>query len=613
MTSRLPLALAVAGALTLPAAASAATYCVDDPSCSGIAQPTLQAALDAAKATGAADTIRIGPTPAPLVGPFDSISSNKVTVVGAGAGQTVLAPGAASDETLRLWGPSSEVRDLTVRVKDDAGAVGLSTDATVEDVRVEHTGAASDVTGVLVVDGGTLRRVTVDLEQGRGVWVMPNEATVVEDSAIRAPAAGVEALADTVLTVRRSTISSRHEAIAAHGQAQVEDVVARMTAPAAGEAAVHTRPGGQLEGRHLTVIAHGGAGVGATSTAAGSAHVVLVNSVITGATHSLRRNHSGGTVADILVGTTRYDTLSTVGGPGNGSITLAAGTTQAPVTFVDPDAGDYRLRGASTGIDAGSEPASTAADRLGRPRVGAPDLGAFEHQDQAPTAVIAAPATAAPGQGITFDALGSSDPDGDTFDVAWSFTDGTVSDEPVVTRSFAAAGPQVATLTLTDERGRTATAAATVLVGTPGGGGGGGGGGGDTAPSGPASDPSTEPGTAPNGPSEPADRPAADRTAPTLRLVAVPRRPRADSARRVRLKLSEPAQVRAHLARRVKGRWVLVVRTRTLALPAGTSRVALNDLGLTRPGRARVTLVATDAEGNAGPPATARLRLRPPR
>jgi hypothetical protein len=120
--------IVVAGALlTLPAFASATTYCVNDGSCSGTDETTVQQGLDAAKANTGPDTVQIGAGTYSNAGGFvyDSAAlDNAVTIVGAGQGATTLTmPGDpnAYDEVLAINGYSA-VSDLSITVPGTPGA-----------------------------------------------------------------------------------------------------------------------------------------------------------------------------------------------------------------------------------------------------------------------------------------------------------------------------------------------------------------------------------------------------------------------------------------------------------------------------------------------------------
>ncbi|MEM1094224.1 MAG: PQQ-dependent sugar dehydrogenase [Bacteroidota bacterium] len=90
----------------------------------------------------------------------------------------------------------------------------------------------------------------------------------------------------------------------------------------------------------------------------------------------------------------------------------------------------------------------------------------FNPGNRAPEAVIAANTTvgAAP-LTVAFDAADSSDPDADDLLYRWSFADGSTAEGPAVEHTFAQAGVQRATLTVSDGRGEESTSFVDILVG----------------------------------------------------------------------------------------------------------------------------------------------------
>jgi FlaG/FlaF family flagellin (archaellin) len=70
------------------------------------------------------------------------------------------------------------------------------------------------------------------------------------------------------------------------------------------------------------------------------------------------------------------------------------------------------------------------------------------------------------GQAVTFDASGSSDPDGRIESYEWEFGDGTTATGEQVMTTYSSTGEYDATLTVTDDSGQTATKTRTVTVRT---------------------------------------------------------------------------------------------------------------------------------------------------
>jgi PKD repeat protein len=74
------------------------------------------------------------------------------------------------------------------------------------------------------------------------------------------------------------------------------------------------------------------------------------------------------------------------------------------------------------------------------------------------------PSTPVAGTVIAFDASASSDPDGTIVSYAWSFGDGSTASVPSPSHAYVASGSYSVQLTVTDNGGRTAQVARTVVV-----------------------------------------------------------------------------------------------------------------------------------------------------
>lgn len=86
----------------------------------------------------------------------------------------------------------------------------------------------------------------------------------------------------------------------------------------------------------------------------------------------------------------------------------------------------------------------------------------------APTAVIAAtPVSGTAPLVVSFNGSGSTDSDGSIVSYSWNFGDGTTAAGVAVNKTYSAAGNYNATLTVTDDRGATASAAQTIVVSAP--------------------------------------------------------------------------------------------------------------------------------------------------
>lgn len=85
--------------------------------------------------------------------------------------------------------------------------------------------------------------------------------------------------------------------------------------------------------------------------------------------------------------------------------------------------------------------------------------------NQAPTArMIITPSSAYIGETVTFDASGSTDPDGSIASYSWAFGDGHTGNRTIAQHAYSAAGTYNVVLTVTDDSGATGTAAGAVSI-----------------------------------------------------------------------------------------------------------------------------------------------------
>ncbi len=123
-----------------------------------------------------------------------------------------------------------------------------------------------------------------------------------------------------------------------------------------------------------TTIARNGGGEGSglyVDSTNGPSTTRLTNTILV--SHTVGISLGTGSAAT-LAGTLWYGNGTPWGGAG--TLTRTGDITGAPA-FADPNAGDYHLTASSAAIDQGV-PAGVTTDKDGRPRVGQPDLGAYE-------------------------------------------------------------------------------------------------------------------------------------------------------------------------------------------------------------------------------------------
>jgi hypothetical protein len=404
----------VATALATAGGASAETYCVADPGCSGIAVADVQTALTTAAKTVAPDRIEVGP------GTFDTSdgfvyagagATNTVELVGAGREQTELrSAGGVNGHPAVLLNASapSRISDLTITSDDPPKgqlATGLRIFGTAERIKV-HAGASSD--GVELLKGSTLTSSKVAVPDQRFAVRTDHPGAGVSNSSIDAPAGyGVEASGSGSLTVSHSSLNANVGLTAYAGTVKIDNSL--VVASNIGLFALDDgTTGGTLDATNVTVVGADSFVTGAESvgTNPGAATLLTVeNSAIAQTAHPLLRSDGNGGTASLIVKHSAYD-HSTVIDLGSGSIDQAQSNLDLKALgFVDPAVDDYHLAADSPLRDAG-DPAPAgglATTDLGKnPRsvdgngdgTAAPDIGAFEFQPPpAPPVTPTGPAT----------------------------------------------------------------------------------------------------------------------------------------------------------------------------------------------------------------------------
>jgi serine protease len=473
---------AVVFALASASSATAApqTYCVHQGGDCAVGQidvgSDLQTALDGA-VTNPGSTVLIGPGTYTHAGGFAATPSVAVdmTITGAGAGRTVIeATGSSPVFVLQLRATTaSTLSGVTIGITSNVTGYGLILDgATANGIAVTLEPGAGLVYGAQVLGGATIEHSTI---QGGNVAVLANisPATLLDDT-LSAPT-GISS-GGTTLTGQDLRISGANVAVAADGatDSTTIDGLLAIVNTGASQSAVQANNGATLVVRSATLVDVGTAASTGVFAAGVSANTSLTfsDSIVRGFTTANGRAASGGGAADLTLNNDDIALVTNLGVPGTFTHT---GDVDADPLFVNPAAGDYRLRFGSPAIDAGGNCASICQtvpdlDGLVRPIDGngdgtaVRDMGAFEYGRRAPTA-RAAGTSAAVGQPVTFDASGSSDPDdGDALSYAWTFDDGSTASGAVASHAFATPGAHAGTVTVSDPSGLTAAAAASVTV-----------------------------------------------------------------------------------------------------------------------------------------------------
>jgi hypothetical protein len=606
------LAAAVAcAALAVPAVAAAEDFCVGAPAgCSGtaVAAGELKAALAAAQSNGTDDRFFIAPGDF-TADQFAHQSSERVQIIGAGAGATILHGSLADEPSVALDGnPGSSIAGLTIAAGGDARAGILLGEAQAHGVTVDAQAITGTfVAGVALRGGATFDGGRVELGTSDQYAALVLDTGTVTGSTLVAPAGtGVGSFGSTA-TVRRSTLKAPIGAVVAAGGMTISDSVIdlRGFGAAFGAAAIPGHGGvgtsARLDLDRVTIFAStpdGKVGVLANADGAGmSASASMRDSVVSGvATPIARSATNGASFASMSTDRSDYPAATSPVDVGPGSLVEQHRLDVAP-GFVDAAGGDFHLAPASPLIDAGTPglPPAGTADRDGNPRASdgdgdcshVSDIGAFERQGTVVRAVATAGAARVTiGQPVGFSAAGSCIPGTGAPIYAWSFDDGATAAGAAVSHAFASPGRHSATLTVSDGAGHQAVAGAAVDVAT--------------APPPPApviSGLRVTPRRIPIG---------------SLLPKLVSRRVKRPAGT-IRFTLSEPATVRLRFTRLGRnGRTRAVKKRLRLSADQGLNRIRfaarLSRRVRLRPGAYRLTMIARDASGARSEPATARFR-----
>ncbi len=393
----LPPLFCLAAFLTLAAGAGATTFCVAAPPCvgeGGTAEPDLQSALTAARPVNGspgADAVLVGP--GTFAGPFSYGDSDVLTITGAGIGQTILTTSADNAITLALSGNAGDgVKGLTVRAAgENATALSLG-DGTAGTVEAQSLGPSG--LGAVELDGATFSHGTASSEatdKYDSHVVRTEGASTISDAALSGTTGVLELGAGGAL-VQRTRISASGFGIHCYTvHCAVRDTLIEMSG-GSGQGVVAQCPdtthSASASVRNATFQGAAYADVTAACNAPPAGALVLVDSsILRGASHALDAEQAGGEVNP------SYDDYDSTTDVTLGGGTIAADSTSLDVEpgFLDPGAGDFRLRSDSPLLDAGNPAAlgvdESATDLGGSPRVvnGRRDIGAFEYQPPEPT------------------------------------------------------------------------------------------------------------------------------------------------------------------------------------------------------------------------------------
>jgi PKD domain len=481
------LVLALGALVPAVSRADAVTYCVHQ---AGFTCPVgtvdeginLQTALDQAtnnpSTASSPNVITIGPgtyQPSSAGSGFSATTQYPLQVTGAGVGQTTLTDSAtqAVIQVVGTSGPNTvSVSGLTV---GGAGQYGVFiSNGSVDHVAVDPSGPGSSTEdGVLLADS-TVKDSTVTFQagdSGAGLLISGSggiTSNEIDDVTVDGGNYGVDATAGG--TIHRAKLIGNTIPLEVDSAPVYIDDSLLVGGGLRAEDDQNTEGSIQAVSDTIVTGSSSGTGVMSASNSSSGTDITIYNSIIHGFPTSFE---TAGTNATIEAANDNYDGTTGAG------ISVRRTVTGDPA-FVDAGAGDYHLAWNSPLIDAGNtslENGASTTDLDGNPREVPPftgstsplDLGAYEYQHQAPTAVASdTPSSVMTGTPITFDGSRSSDPaDGDTLTYAWSFDDGATGTGASVTHSFSTPGVHTATLTVTDPTGLTSRQLTTVTVTSP--------------------------------------------------------------------------------------------------------------------------------------------------
>jgi hypothetical protein len=423
MRNRTLLAAAtVCAALAVPSVASAEDFCVGNPAgCSGTSVPPalLSFALNQAQSNGTDDRFFLAPGTFAST-QFSHKSVERVQIIGAGAGKTILR-GSMNAPALELGGnPETSVSDLTIEATGAAtGGLALH-GTTARGVAVEAGGAGSLHIGLSLHGDATFDDGSVVVGAGApyAAAVISGDGAVA-DSTLTAPEGIGFVTIGSDATLQRSTLNAKNGAVAYGGRLTVTDTLVDLRgrgAPSLGIGASPNPSGSATaEAERLTIV--GSTPSSATDTvgliahadgAGDSATIHARDSVISGIGVPVARVANNGASATLTTSRSAYPSPLAAYNTGPGSIVEQDRLKVSP-RFVGN--GDFHLAADSPLIDAGTPGAlpAGATDRDGKPRLSdgngdcAPvsDIGAFEYQGAAMAACTPAPAAPATGGAMT--------------------------------------------------------------------------------------------------------------------------------------------------------------------------------------------------------------------
>jgi PKD repeat protein len=442
----------------------------------------LTTALTQAGLSGETDTIDLAA--GTYTGQFSYDGASDVTITGAGQTATTLANSAGNQAALRLHGSGRVVAQrLGVLIPSGTTAYGLllnGVGVVVQDVQIVDQSAGMNAMAV-VSFGGTLRRSTISGPFNRGVWAEDN-ATTVDAVTFTGTSTALES-EDTGTTMTATHVRTTGVSTAAKatgdGSLLVTDSLLRIGASALFATLADDNNNSTAFHAHLSLVrdtlvagGSGQRGVAVLADRRDAMSATVTDTILSGFAPALQCSATNDGSATITATNVAYDgALDTSGCPA-GSVRQTGSIVGTP-QFANAAAGDFHLLSGSPLLDVSDAVPLGATDLDGhaRPAAGSAacvrrgDVGAYELLTPPAASASADRASAPIGTAFTLTAAAACDATsaaGPSYH--WSFDDGASADGRVAAHAFAAAGPHVATLTVTNALGQTAVTQVSVAV-----------------------------------------------------------------------------------------------------------------------------------------------------
>jgi hypothetical protein len=490
----------------VPAAATAKSYCVNDPGCVsaggegvGSGGEALQTALTDAE-TGEGNQVLVGPGVYSRSGGY-SYAGKALTIEGAGAGSTIITRNHQESAKVMMINVATTIAGLTIEIPESSGPgpsetnkfmTGLSLGGGLaRRISLDAPGGAENAIGVSM-QGGTLAQSTIEVPRGDAVEAAGPGASV-SDSTIFG-AFGVASYYGPT-TIARCRIAATAFGFAIgnyHGTVSAEDTLIDLDGAGGAQGLYNQADISQSAASALRndTIVNGGAnsyGIWAYAGAGRESKVEVFNSIISEVAHPLKQQaFEAGSTVPIAVSYSSIPTAEDESVHENSASPPAAPVEENPVittpSFVQPFfgtsspfAGNWRLAPGSPLIDAGAPgglgAGESGSDLAGNPRIahGRRDVGAYEYGWRGP-AVSASANVSKPvvGQPVLFAGSAEALEAGDAVASSrWTFDDGSSVPGGSAVHAFSTPGVHSATLTATDSLGVTGTATVTVTVMAP--------------------------------------------------------------------------------------------------------------------------------------------------